>query len=414
MIKPWLVRRALQHQLANLRKLATGEPVRVAPLGGMTLDLDDVRIARACLRDPAGWSDVEPVLRFQNEFARWNGSRHAFAFMGGRVALSACLYALGLGHGDEVVLPGYTCVVVPNALKFADVTPVYCDIELETYGPDVASVEAAITPRTRAILLHHLYGLVCRDYEALLDLAKRRGLAVIEDCAHATGAEYRGVRVGNGGTLAFYSSEQTKVFSTIQGGVAATNDDALASRIREFWDRCPDPGAGRMDALLRNLIIQYYSYKHAQRWWLGDVMEIVHGAPELISTTPDEMRGQRPADYGCRMGAPTALLGSNQLRKLDAYNARRRQTARRWDDWCASHGHAPAKVIPDSSPVYLRYPVMVEPERKKDVSWGRRELGVDVGVWFRGSIHPIDGCLPGLPRAAAAVASCVNLPCLLP
>lgn len=414
MIKPWLVRRAFRHQLANLRKLADGEPLCAASLGGMTLDLDDVQIARASLRDPSGWGDVEPVLRFQEDFARWNGSRHAFAFMSGRVALSACLDALGLQQGDEVILPGYTCVVVPNALNFAGITPVYCDIELDTYGPDVASVEAVITPRTRAILLHHLYGLVCRDYEGLLELAQRHGLAVIEDCAHATGAEYRGVRVGNRGTLAFYSSEQSKVFNTIQGGVAVTNDDALASRLRDFWERCPEPTSCRIESLLRTLVIQYYSVKHPQRWWLGDIMEIAHGAPELISTTPDEMRGQRPPDYGCRMGTPIALLASNQLQKLNAYNRRRRETARLWDEWCLGHEYAPAKVLPNSSPVYLRYPVMVAPERKQDVSWGRRELNVDVGVWFRGSLHPLDGCLPGLPGAAKAVASCINLPCLLP
>lgn len=412
MIKPWLVRRAARHQATNLRKLVAGEPVRVAPLGGMTLDRDDVEIARAALRDPERWFDVAPVASYQQGFARWNGSRHAFAFMGGRVALSACLHALALGPGDEVILPGYTCVVVPNALKFAGVTPVYCDIELETYGPDTACVEAAITPRTRAILLHHLYGLVCRDYDEILELARSRGLAVIEDCAHATGAEYRGGRVGNAGTVAFYSSEQTKIFSTIQGGVAVTNDDALAVRMLEYWRACPDPTPQRIESLLRNLIIQYYSYKHPQGWWLGDVMEILHGAPELISTTPDEVRGLRPAEYGCRMASPFALLGSNQVRKLDSYNAKRRETARHWDDWCLEHGYQPARVIQGSTPVYVRYPVMVEPARKRDVAWGRRELGVDIGVWFRGSIHPLDGALPGLPNAATAVESCINLPCL--
>lgn len=412
MIKPWLFRRAARHQLANLRKWAANESVHVTPLGGMTLDRDDVAIARHALRERARWFDMEAVTRYQQEFARWNGSRHAFAFMGGRVALSACLHALALGPGDEVVLPGYTCVVVPNALKFAGVTPVYCDIELETYGPDASSVEAAITPRTRAILLHHLYGLVCRDYDAILGVARRRGLAVIEDCAHATGAEYRGARVGNAGTVAFYSSEQTKVFSTIQGGIAVTNDDALAARMLDFWRTCPDPTPQRIESLLRNLIIQYYSYKHRQGWWLGDLMEILHGAPELISTTPEEMRGLRPADYGCRMAAPVALLGSNQIRKLDDYNAMRRKAALRWDDWCLEHGYQPARVMPASTPVYVRYPVMVEPARKRDVAWGRRELGVEVGVWFRGSIHPLDGALPGLPNAAAAVESCINLPCL--
>lgn len=413
MIRPWLVRRAFRRQVDNLRRRMAGERVRPVPLSGMTLDADDVRIARAALRRRDDWFDPAPVRAFESEFARWNGSRHAFAFLGGRVALSACVHALDLGPGDEVVLPGYTCVVVPNALKYAGVTPVYCDIELDTYGPDLASVEAAITPRTRAILLHHLFGLVCRDYAALLELGRRRGLAIIEDCAHATGAEFRGAKVGTAATVAFYSSEQTKVFSTIQGGVAVTNDPALAARMAEFQARSPDAAPARLDALLRQVIIQHYSHKHPQGWLLGEVMEVVHGAPELISTSAEEVGGQRPADYGCRMPAPVARLASNQLGKIDRYNARRRETALHWDAWCTSRGMAAARVMPESKPVYLRYPVMLDPALKADVSWARREPGVELGLWFRGSLHPVEGALPGLPNAAVAVASCANLPSLL-
>jgi len=413
LIKPWLIRRAAQHQLGNLRNLLAGEPVTVAPLGGMNLDRDDVDIARRWLKDRHDWFDRGPVEQYQAEFARWNGSRHAFAVMGGRVALSACLHALNLAPGDEVILPGYTCVVVPNALKYAGLTPVYCDIELETYGLDAGVVEATITPRTRAIILHHLYGLVCRDYEAILKLAARHGLAVIEDCAHATGAEYRGTKVGNRGTVAFYSSEQTKVFNTVQGGVAVTNDDALAERMRQYWERAPYPTEGHVQKLLQNVLLQYYGFKHRQRWWLGDLMDLIYGESRFVSTTPEELQGLQPDDYGCRMPAPIAALGLNQMRKLDRYNAQRRETARRWDAWCREQGYQSATVVPSSLPVFLRYPVMVESERKQDRAWARNELRVDLGVWFRGSVHPLEGFLPECPRAAQAVASCVNFPCLL-
>src|SRR3989304_4500748 len=131
--------------------------------------------------------------------ARGNVSRHAFAFLGGRVALSACIHALGLAPGDEVILPGYTCVVVPNAFHYAGVRTVYADIELETYGLDAARAEEKITPNTRAILLHHMYGLVCRDYEDILALARRRGIRVIEDCAQSTGAGFGCAKGGDRG-----------------------------------------------------------------------------------------------------------------------------------------------------------------------------------------------------------------------
>jgi hypothetical protein len=113
------------------------------------------------------------------------------------------------------------------------------------------------------------------------------------------------------------------------------------------------------------------------------------------------------------LAAPVAALGRNQIGKLDRYNAARRNTALQWDQWCRARGYAPATVIASSVPVFVRYPVMVEPERKRDTSWARQELGVDLGLWFKGSIHPAAGAIPGLPQAARAVASCVNLPCLL-
>jgi dTDP-4-amino-4,6-dideoxygalactose transaminase len=379
----------------------------------MTLDRDDVRIARRLLSNRNGWRDNEPVIEYQREFAKWNGSEFAFAFMGGRVALSACIHALGLGEGDEVILPGYTCVVVPNAFHYARVRPVYCDIELETFGLDANSVEAAITPRTRAVLLHHLYGQVCRDFDALLAIAESHGLAVIEDCAHATGATYRGVKVGNQGLLGFYSSEQSKVMNTIQGGIAVTNDPAIAQKLQAYWASAPEPDDEFIDRLLHNVLLNYYGQKHPQRWWLGDVMDILHGDKELISTTCEEEQGIKPLHYGARMPAAVARLGLNQLRKVDEYNNLRRQTARRWDDWCKRAGYRPATVIPESTPVFLRYPVLVEPERKVDRSWAERELGVRPGEWYSSNIHPVPGNLPCCPRADDAVASVVNLPCLL-
>jgi dTDP-4-amino-4,6-dideoxygalactose transaminase len=379
----------------------------------MTIDKDDVDLAKRWLADRPRWSDETPIEEFERAFASWNGSAHAFSFLSGRVALSACVEALRLRPGDQVIVPGYTCVVVANAFRFAGVDVVYADIELDTYGLDGSRLEQRITPRTRAVLLHHLYGLVCRDYAQVVAAARDRGLAVIEDCAHATGAAYRGRRVGNLGDVAVYSSEKSKVFSTIQGGMAVTNDDSIAERLREHQARAPFPPEAMAERQLRNVVLEYFERRHPSRWWLGDVAAALYGHHRLVSTSREEEAGIRPAHYGWRMPPPIAALGLNQLPKIDRFNAQRRETAKRWDDWCASRGYVRPVVVAGSDPVFLRYPVLVEPERKRDTSWGTPELGVALGVWFVSHLHPAAGRVEGCPNADRAVAGCVNMPCLL-
>jgi perosamine synthetase len=176
---------------ALIRRLAVPQN-GTRPLISATLGLDDVEIARQQLKMRETWLNPAPVEDYEKAFANWNGSAQAFAFMGARVALSACIHALRLKPGDEVIIPGYTCVVVANAFHYAGVKVTYKDIELETYGLDASTLKDVITSNTKAVLLHHLYGLVCRDYEKTVTVAREHGLFVIEDCAQATGATCKG------------------------------------------------------------------------------------------------------------------------------------------------------------------------------------------------------------------------------
>lgn len=406
---PHLVKR----QLGNLGRLVTGRPVTTPPLSSMTVGIDDVAVARTYLQDRTGWRDPEVVADYENTFAEWNGSGSAFAFMGGRVALSACIQALDLRPGDEVIIPAYTCVVVPNAFNFAGINVVYSDIELDTYGLDAVLLEERITPKTKAIMIQHLYGLVCRDYEAILGLARRYGLRVIEDCAHAAGAEYGGIKVGNRGDVGFYSSEQSKLFSTVQGGLAVANDRRLAEGLARYQEQASYPDDSWIDRQLHTAILNYELFKHPGRWWRGDLAMLRSGDKRLISTSREEECGLKPAHYGCRMPAPVAALGLCQIRKLAGYNQRRRETARRWAAWCDQHGYKKPVEIEDSIPVYLRYPVLVEPEKKRDRSWALKDPGVAVGVWYLSHVHPADKRLEGFPAADTAVERCINFPCLM-
>lgn len=397
-------------QLRNIGKLVLGCPLTTPSLGSVTLDLDDVAISREHLTERKSWFEPYIVKEYEENFARWNGSKYAFAFMGGRVALSACIYAMNLKPHDEVILPGYTCVVVPNAFHFAGIKTIYSDIELDTYGLDASLIEEKITPNTKAILLHHLYGLVCRDYEKIIRICQRQGLYVIEDCAQSTGALFKDRKVGNLGDLAIYSTEQSKVFTTIQGGIASTNNDFLAERIKEYYDQANYPDAELIDNQLHNVIINYYSCKDPQRWWKSELIRNLYEDKIIISTTKKEEHGIKPDYYGTKMPSPIAAIGLNQLKKIENYSEKRRRTAKRWDCWCERNGYKKPLVVTGSTPIYLRYPVMVEPEKKQNRSWALKDLGVKLGVWFISNIHPVDWPVKGCPNADKAVKQCVNFP----
>lgn len=399
-------------QVKNIAKFALGRPLTYPSLGSMTLGKDDVAIAKKWLGNRSRWYDDSIVTEYEKQFALWNGSRYAFAFMGGRVALSACIYALGLKPNDEVILPGYTCVVVPNAFHFEGVRTIYSDIELDTYGLDASPIEEKITQNTKAILLHHLYGLVCRDYEKIIEIARKYNLCVIEDCAQSTGALFNNQKTGNLGDVAIYSTEQSKIFTTIQGGMATTNVDLFGRRLKEYYEQATYPDAELIDKQLHCVIVNYFSYKDSQRWWKRELVRHKYKDKIIISTTMQEEQGIKPAYYGSKMPAPIAAIGLNQLEKIDDYNEKRRLNSKKWNNWCDTHRYKKPVIIPNSTPVYLRYPVMVQSEKKKDTSWAYRELGVSLGVWFVSNIHPASLPVKGCPNADLAVKQCINFPTL--
>jgi len=172
--------------------------------------------------------------KLEEEFAAWNGNAYAVTTNSGTAALHMAVAATGCGCGDHVIVPAYswsssvTCVVHHNCL------PVFVDIDYDTMNIDPAKIEAAITPRTRAIIIVHLHGLAA-DLEAILDIARRHNLKVIEDCCQAHGALVGGRKVGTWGHCAAFSFNQNKCLCSGEGGMLVTNDEAVHERARQVW-----------------------------------------------------------------------------------------------------------------------------------------------------------------------------------
>src|SRR5438552_6748759 len=216
---------------------------------GGTLSSAEMRLALRLYARPLSPDPGFAVDAFERAFTRAVAVPHAIAFGTGRAALWAILRALDVGAGDDVVIPGYTCVAVPNAVRFAGARPVYADIDPRTFNLTAATCERVLTPRTRALVVAHTYGLPA-PMDELVALAEARGLLLIEDAAHALGSEHQGQPVGSLGDAAFFSTEHSKTISTGLGGVAATTDAALAARLRALQAACPPPDAGRVRRLL--------------------------------------------------------------------------------------------------------------------------------------------------------------------
>jgi dTDP-3-amino-3,4,6-trideoxy-alpha-D-glucose transaminase len=174
----------------------------------------------------------EEVDAFENEFADYSGVAHCVGVASGTAALTLAISALGIGAGDEVIVPAHTFIASALGVLHAGATPVFCDVERGTGLIDPAAAEAAVTDRTAAIIAVHLYGQCC-DMDALCDLAERRGLALIEDAAQAHGATWRGTRAGGFGAAACFSFYPSKNLGALgDGGAVCTDDPTLADRVR--------------------------------------------------------------------------------------------------------------------------------------------------------------------------------------
>lgn len=181
----------------------------------------------------SGWisSSGEYLRRFEEGFAAYCGVRHGIGTTSGTTALHLALAALGVGPGDEVVVPDFTMIACAFAVCYTGAMPVAVDADPLTWNIDVGRVEQKLTPRTKAIMAVHIYGHPT-DMDPLLALARARGIAVLEDAAEAHGATYKGRRCGSLGDIAAFSFYANKVIATGEGGMVVTSDDALAAECR--------------------------------------------------------------------------------------------------------------------------------------------------------------------------------------
>lgn len=305
------------------------------------------------------------VAAFEEGFADMCGTKHAVATSNGTTALHIALLANGIGPGEEVITPPFTFIASANSVLYVGAMPVFVDIDPRTFNMDVGLIEAAITSNTKAILPVHLYGLCC-DMDAIMRIATKHHLAVIEDACQAHGAEYKGKRAGSFGTGAF-SLYPTKNITSAEGGMITTDYDAVAEECR----------------VIRN---------HGMR------RRYYH----------DEL------GYNFRMTDVHAAIGNAQLAKLDAHNRRRRENAEFYNS------HLQGVTIPfvpdDRRHVYHQYTIRVPDGKREALREYLKEKEIGSEIYYPVPIHQQSfyverfGASHTYPVAEAAARDVLSIP----
>ena len=356
--------------------LMGGTPVRprMLPYGRQQVDESDIAAVVEVLR--GDWLTNGPaVTRFEDAFAEAVGARFAVALSSGTAALHAAVHVAGIGPGDEVILPSLTFLASANSILYCGATPVFADIDPATLNLDPAAVEARRSPRTKAVLPVHFAGLPCA-MDRLLAVAGEGKLCVIEDAAHALGAEWQGQRVGAIGDLTTFSFHPVKHITTGEGGMVTTSNPDLASRLRRF----------RNHGIEREV-------RQRQTTWRQDMVDF---------------------GFNYRLSDIHSALGWSQLRRLEAGLKRREAIASQYEAaFCQVPEAIPAPTLPKARHAWHIYPLRLRLEalredretifralRAENVGASVHYLPVHLHPYYRERLGTSRGLCPAAEEAA--------------
>ncbi|PIN73333.1 UDP-4-amino-4,6-dideoxy-N-acetyl-beta-L-altrosamine transaminase [Candidatus Woesearchaeota archaeon CG10_big_fil_rev_8_21_14_0_10_45_16] len=293
----------------------------------------------------SGWLTTGPkVKEFEEKMQEYLGCAKAVGLTSCTGGLHIALAALGIGPGDEVILPTYTFVACAHVVEWVGAKPVLVDVEKDTFNIDPAAIETAITPRTKAIMPVHFAGHAC-DLDRIMDIAKKHGLFVVEDAAHAIGTEYKGRKIGTFGDVTAFSFYVTKTITTAEGGMVTTNDPELGQKLKRKSYFGVDKDA-------------YGRYTDKGTWYY----EVIESG---FKYNMDNIQG---------------ALGVEQLKKLEGFIAKRRELVDHYNELLKD---VPGVVIPTEKDYtrhsYHLYPVLINSGRKDFIEKLReRKIGASV------------------------------------
>ncbi|MBU0596922.1 aminotransferase class I/II-fold pyridoxal phosphate-dependent enzyme [Patescibacteria group bacterium] len=363
----------------------------------------DIKIACGFLFLPWNWKRLKEgpnAKKVENWFKKYFKCKRVYTFDSGRSSLFYALKALGVSEGDEVLVQGYTCVVVSNAILWVGATPVYVDIE-DDLNMSPEDLETKITDKSKVLIIQHTFGLPAKLGE-LMKIARKHNLKVIEDCAHSLGAKYKEKLTGTFGDLAFFSFGSDKVVSSVRGGCVITNNDELGDKLEKYRSRLP-----HADMLKIFQHLWYYPIfaiaKPLYNFGIGKLIFFIVRKLHITASIiyPQEKKCKQIIFYPSLYSNALATILLNQLKKLDKSNMRREIIADGYiksAQWKRDYQRSQDGRVWLYFTVFINKPLRVAEEMKKH--------GFIVGTDWTGSVIVPRGV--SLDLAGYRMGSCPN------
>ncbi len=350
------------------------------------LEFNDAWLAFSLFVRPWKWRKGVAVKHLEDSFKKITSTQNAIAFTSGRGCLTALLKAYNISEGDEVLVQAFTCVAVPNPVLHVGAKPVYVDIDEHTLNMSVEDLKKKITSKSKVLIIQHTFGYPA-DIDTLMKVACEHNLIVIEDCAHALGAEYKGQKVGTFGNAGFFSFGRDKVISSVYGGIVVTSDNPIAEKVKKIQDNSEDTNRTWIVQQLWYQIIMYKS-KLLFDLFIGRGIFLLARKFNIITTAvwSGEYRGKMLPVIINRMPNALAIMAIFQLNKLERFNSHREQIVKTYRQKLGDM-YQTQNILPDTNPVHLRY--TLQSDRKSEILKRAKRNKIYLGDWYDCPVAPI-------------------------
>ncbi len=319
----------------------------------------------------------EDINKYEKSIKNLLQNDDIYTFASGRMGFYTILKSIGIKEDDEVIIPSYTCIVVPNAIIYRGAKPVYCDIKNNDFNIDVSKIENLITDKTKVLYAQHTFGQMC-DITAIKNIAKKHNLIIVEDAALALGAKAEEGYAGTIGDFGYFSTDRSKVINTGLGGFVSVNNEIFKEKFQKEYEGVPflDKKYTKKIAItfLLNLI-----FSHPRVYWIGKFMSVILTKLNIMRYFLDEKMLTKPTNYSypAKLSNILAKVGLTQMQNLDKNIQHRKKVAKYYNDILNIYTD---DYINNSKNIFLRYSFLVNNRDKWEKKFSKV---IELSSWFK-------------------------------
>ena len=319
------------------------------------------------------------IQEYENTISHKINSKNIFTFASGRMGFYTILKAINIQKDDEVIIPSFTCVVVPNAILYNNAKPIYCDIKRDDFNIDISKIERLITPKTKVLYAQHTFGQMC-DINEIKKIAKKYNLIIIEDVAGALGSKLECKYAGTIGDFGYFSTDRTKVINTGLGGIVTVNNKKYVKSFSKIYNEIPYLS----DSLTKKIAITFVLNiitNNPYFYWLGKFINSVFSKLNIMTYLLDEAFIKKDQiksyPYPARLSSPFAKIGISQFKLLKDNLVNRKKNAKYYNDILKIYTE---EYMQSDKNIFLRYSFLIN---NRDYWENKFSSKIDLSVWFK-------------------------------